>query len=885
MGRPEDCNCCGVDVVPPITSCDDVICIAFIDENNNSNGKDTADAKFAEWVQAFPNRILFVVDVYKRDPNFPDGTPKLYFPDGWNDHNYAFNLRGEFQRGVSVPEFCNRDNGDTGVRTDVWAALSTIVTDRGLTTDFNNATEVSVFVDVSKSMPEGTVLAAYDLLVNELESAGKTLVSSIYNEEEDYLCPFVTSSCCPNEFAEPLQVLCQVTPTCEPATWSLTNRSIINNVAVRGRTNFLIREYIDYTPPTDPSDEDWQSTYGGVEQIMKEQWGVSSASLRETYEQELIVRGNVFSSNGIALDFVDVEWKVYYSDDDGTSFTEIGTVGTSKSGEDFSLNLIVDNYGGDSSLLTTTHDWLGATVDDFEDVQWGSRPLAVERKFDRLFKIEGTVLDPSITSKLSLEFTMHEYRHPYIQPEPPPPPPNSSVFTVEIDLPINNFLNSYYETYELEYLQGAAPQEAVSQRPRSSIANVVTQRQLERQYIRTAEIFGNTRIMSRSGSFFVSKDELIHEISPFPNQQFALPWKMRIESRNALGNRVDVPGRMIGQFRILLKLTQFDWDTGAAGNWNTSFRYDSAQTPSLRNTPFFYSKNIIIYDESINSGSVLETNDDIRTYGTSERRQDSFFGGVDALKNSCLALTSIRGLYPRLKRSLIDSSPVGTPPWDYFLDTTRGDGAVGADPSVERGRDEVYGSERHDGSNRRTIFYNEVNSDGASNQPGGSYTPLYSWTAFAKINDLFDIMPNGLFNELRYIDNIPSNAAVQILPLFTLSGQNQYSWFGNCNQDYGALLGVRTGLDMSQDVQDLYGGQDVHWTFIASSELVSTSLYRLAYQPDRPLDTYGINVAGSWTLRTYESPNFNPTIILLPRGTTDPSTGFWTNQLRIENCF
>ena len=36
MGRPENCNCCGVDVVPPITSCDDVICIAFIDETSTA---------------------------------------------------------------------------------------------------------------------------------------------------------------------------------------------------------------------------------------------------------------------------------------------------------------------------------------------------------------------------------------------------------------------------------------------------------------------------------------------------------------------------------------------------------------------------------------------------------------------------------------------------------------------------------------------------------------------------------------------------------------------------------------------------------------------------------------------------------------------------------
>lgn len=417
MGRPENCNCCddfGDPPLPPITSCDDVICIALIDENNNSNGRDTADAKFAEWVKAFPNRILFVVDVFLGKPNNPDGTPKLYFPDGWDDHNYAFNLRGEFQRGVSVPEFCNRDNGDVGLATDVWAALSTIVADRGLTTDFNNATEVSVFVDISRSMPEGTVQAAYNLLVSELESAGKTLVSSISNTEEDYLCPFVTSSCCPNEFVKALQDLCNVSSSCEPAYLKLTNNSIYT-----GRTNFLIREYIDYDPDNPPSAA-WYSTYGGVERIYALEYAGAGTSYEanttdyraltaETNAQQLVVLTEVTNSEGTSLDFVDINYVIEYSDDSGSTWTQIDDLGNTLSGQTLTKKFLVDDYGGSSASAETVHSLLGDTVSSYTDYLWEGR-IKGRRVYSRRFRIVASAPDYPALIPRSLEFRLEEYR-------------------------------------------------------------------------------------------------------------------------------------------------------------------------------------------------------------------------------------------------------------------------------------------------------------------------------------------------------------------------------------------------------------------------------------------------------------------------------------------
>lgn len=417
MGRPENCNCCddfGDPPLPPITSCDDVICIALIDENNNSNGRDTADAKFAEWVKAFPNRILFVVDVFLGKPNNPDGTPKLYFPDGWDDHNYAFNLRGEFQRGVSVPEFCNRDNGNVGFATDVWAALSTIVADRGLTTDFNNATEVSVFVDISRSMPEGTVQAAYNLLVSELESAGKTLVSSISNTEEDYLCPFVTSSCCPNEFVKALQDLCNVSSSCEPAYLKLTNNSIYT-----GRTNFLIREYIDYDPDNPPSNG-WYGTYGGVERVYALEYAGAGTAYEanttdyraltaETNDQQLVVLTEVTNSEGASLDFVDINYVIEYSDDSGSTWTQIDDLGNTLSGQTLTKKFLVDDYGGSSASAETVHSLLGDTVSSYTDYNWEGR-IKARRIYSRRFRIVASAPDyPALTPR-SLEFRLEEYR-------------------------------------------------------------------------------------------------------------------------------------------------------------------------------------------------------------------------------------------------------------------------------------------------------------------------------------------------------------------------------------------------------------------------------------------------------------------------------------------
>ena len=441
MGRPEDCNCCedfGNLKLPPITDCDGAICIAFIDENNDSNGRDTVDTKFAEWVKAFPNRILFVVDVFVGNPLNIDGSPKLYFPDGWDDHNNAFNLRGEFIRGLSVPEFCNRDNGNVGLATDVWAALNTIATDRGILTELASATDVSIFVDTTNSMSDGTVQAAYDLLVSEAQSAGKTIAASTFNFEEDYICPFVNSTCCNNEFVKPLQDLCGVTPGCEPSVLRLTNNSVFGVGPATGRTSFLIREYISYDPDNPPNNgfppsENWCVTYGGVERVFHLEYAGNDEMVRnttnpnalaaETNAQQLVVVTDATNSDGSSLDFVDIKYTIEYSDDNGLTWTLIQNLGTIPAGQTLTKSFLVDNYDWSSAFDTTEHGLLGPTVSNYTNTSWLGRSGA-KRVYDRLFKLVASAPDYPGLGSVGLEFTLEEYRvGGQCGGDPPPDPP------------------------------------------------------------------------------------------------------------------------------------------------------------------------------------------------------------------------------------------------------------------------------------------------------------------------------------------------------------------------------------------------------------------------------------------------------------------------------
>lgn len=785
MGRPPegDCSCCGVSEPPPITRCNDVICIAFIDENLDSDGRDTVDAKFAEWTQAFPERILFVVDVFKRDPLEPDGTPKLYFPNGWDDHNYAFNLRGEFLRGVSVPEFCNRDNGDVGQATDVWAALATIATDRGLTTDVNNAKEVSIFVDISGSMEFSDVAAAYNLLVDELESAGKTLVSSVSNQEEDYLCPFVTSNCCPNEFAEPLQVLCEVTPNCEPATWSLENRTVERQsgfgTKYLGRTQLLIREYSDYDRRDPPSPE-WYFLYGSVEEYMQLLWGNTTGYLiQETHQQNLILRANAFSSSGQELRFVDIEYKAYYSDDDGDTYTEIGTIGTAKSGFDFKLDVTMDNFGGSSSSAVSVHDWLGATIDNatgnYEDVRWGASTTAERRLYDRKIKIEANPLDPSLLGTLAVEFTLFEYFNPGLAGPDDPPPNNQSEFSAELILPCS--WDGVANNITFANTPEGGLQDIVddSKIPWTSIANLYVLKQVAWQVATNPSKFELTGLKPVATNEDFSPDGFSGRVS--------------ITLRDQRGRLTDALCSLTSELQIPMQITGFYYD-GTPGSWDIP--------------PLEYSlpRAVTPFQEIFSANQT----DQLFQYGRTERGNKSPFGGWE------------RG---------------STMPFGYF-NTIFNSRTAGQWASTNLSSAAGwYGASSPFGNEDRTEWAPWA---GGSSSQELYRTPLENYY-FAPRRDDPKVLSLVSQDQIDNWDSlgIPQDARIQIGPFFNVKHASSYTVKQGVDCKFYSLLNVRRN-------QRDPNGSDAEYTLQSATPFVyqSTCRYTLKITPTTPLDQLGV---------------------------------------------
>ena len=119
----------------------------------------------------------------------------------------------------------------------------------------------------------------------------------------------------------------------------------------------------------------------------------------------------VVNSEGADLDFVDVAYFIDYSDDDGDTLIQVDDLGTKLSGELLTQSAIVDNFGGDSASITTTHNWLGTTVSDYQVYHWEGLIKAM-RFYDRKFKSElGLPSHPTVESA-SVEFRLQEYRYP-----------------------------------------------------------------------------------------------------------------------------------------------------------------------------------------------------------------------------------------------------------------------------------------------------------------------------------------------------------------------------------------------------------------------------------------------------------------------------------------
>lgn len=209
MGRPPDCHChCGEVEPPAVTDCEDLLCICLIDENSGG----IPDAKMQGFIDAFPNRVLIVLDVAEGCCGTMSYSTKFL------NYNRALSLREEYGSDPSnLIEFMERDNGraSVAITNDPWGRIKEIIDRNGLTTwlDTEN-TEVSIFVDNSGSMRTTSVSATLQKLEADLEADGKIRTESIYNGSEDIICPFVVSECCTGPDAETLAGLCGYTWDC-----------------------------------------------------------------------------------------------------------------------------------------------------------------------------------------------------------------------------------------------------------------------------------------------------------------------------------------------------------------------------------------------------------------------------------------------------------------------------------------------------------------------------------------------------------------------------------------------------------------------------------------------------------------------------------------------
>jgi hypothetical protein len=197
----------------PISDCDNVICVVLMDEN--SSGIGSLETKFNLFRNAFPRRLLFVLDV----------TPgSINYPSNMLSDSRTFSYKK--QLGGTIP----RDNGNSAAAVDIYAILQQLIINRHgsnsvIMSEFNNSQEVSLFVDDSGSMRISNVLASVTKFLNILPTVGKNQVEYIYNSREDIICPFITTSCCGNNtYSRQLAARCGLscditsTPTPTPTT-------------------------------------------------------------------------------------------------------------------------------------------------------------------------------------------------------------------------------------------------------------------------------------------------------------------------------------------------------------------------------------------------------------------------------------------------------------------------------------------------------------------------------------------------------------------------------------------------------------------------------------------------------------------------------------------
>ena len=221
MGRPNQCNpCCGNagsggSSEPQISDCEKVICVAFIDDNHVGSAQNYSafNHKMNLWKQAYPNRLLFVLDVIGNGQgmHYPLGFTTNW-ATGWPK---AFSLHLEFLKfysGLGLIPHIQRDTGSTAIAdsNNPWEMIKIIVNHYGgdVLQLFNSSREVAIYIDNSGSMTAGQVSATVEKLKQDAIDDNKIITQTIINDKEDVVCPFVQSSCNTGQYSQQLISFC-----------------------------------------------------------------------------------------------------------------------------------------------------------------------------------------------------------------------------------------------------------------------------------------------------------------------------------------------------------------------------------------------------------------------------------------------------------------------------------------------------------------------------------------------------------------------------------------------------------------------------------------------------------------------------------------------------
>ena len=340
MGRPNQCNACCGDIGdppdPPISQCDNVICVVFIDENERkaaNGGTFAGQTRMATlhplFRAAYPDRLLFVLDCFNSNAT-------MYYSDSFINDSLAFSLRNEYRDNSSgLIEFLSRDNGDGNIANtnDPWARILTIKERYpSVKTLFDAASEISIFADDSASLQALTQMeATLSKLRADASTDGYNVARSIDNTSEDIICPFAQSQCCTSD-AQALMDECGVDVSCSPVSLSFT----------KSPDDAMIREYCDNTIA---SDSDYFGMCNGC---------VTPSEETQTQTTEFTAVAS--TQSGQNADWVEVRYTLEASDNNGSSWSTIQNLPNGFSGTEQELSALDENWGGS---FVECHGWLG----------------------------------------------------------------------------------------------------------------------------------------------------------------------------------------------------------------------------------------------------------------------------------------------------------------------------------------------------------------------------------------------------------------------------------------------------------------------------------------------------------------------------------------------